>query len=256
MKRFYIIISTLLLLSLPAMSQEVGGSAVVNRPTVDARVVADTTAAIIHSEPIADVMPAEATGETDGADFNLPAMDYRGHIMPLSSHTYYYAGWYPWFLHKGLNLSLSASVFAGFGKNAYHGVGFSESISAMYATQLTPRLSLAAGGYFTNVNWAHSNFHDAGLSAVLSYRFNDHWEAFAYAQKSLVDKRRPLPLYDISNIGDRIGIGAAYHFSPSFMISVSVEKRDYPQFGPMPMDFRGGIAGSSWNDMLPGFGGY
>ena len=173
-------------------------------------------------------------------------------MMTTGFYPYYIGGWYPWMLHKGLNLNLSASVFAGVGKHAYHGVGFAQNISAMYATQLTDHLSLAAGGYFTNVNWAHSNYHDAGLSAVLSYRFDEHWEAFAYAQKSLVDKRRPLPLYDISNIGDRIGIGAAYHFSPSFMISVSVEERKYPQYGPVPM-MPSGYGNSLWSDMAPGF---
>ena len=256
MKRIVVIISAFILLCARSLAQEVGSIVVGHDPTTAEFVVTDSIQGDTRRDIVADVMPptAEPATECNTADMsmNLPPINYRGQVMTTGFCPYYIGGWYPWMLHKGLNLNLSASVFAGVGKHAYHGVGFAQNISAMYATQLTDHLSLAAGGYFTNVNWAHSNYHDAGLSAVLSYRFDEHWEAFAYAQKSLVDKRRPLPLYDISNIGDRIGIGAAYHFSPSFMISVSVEERKYPQYGPVPM-MPSGYGNSLWSDMAPGF---
>ena len=96
-----------------------------------------------------------------------------------------------------------------------------------YAVPLTGKLSLAVGGYIDNIYWAHDAFHDAGLNAVLSYKFDEHWEGYLFGQKSLVTTRMPLPLYDMGNIGDRIGAAVRYNFNPRFSIQVSVtaEKR-------------------------------
>jgi hypothetical protein len=44
----------------------------------------------------------------------------------------------------------------------------------------------------------------------------------------------PYPLYDMSNLGDRIGAAVRYNFSPSFSIQVNVESREYPSFAPPP----------------------
>lgn len=62
---------------------------------------------------------------------------------------------------------------------------------------------------------------------MLGYKFDEHWEGYIFGQKSLVNTRMPLPLYDIGNIGDRIGAAIKYNFNPSFSIQVSVsaEKR-------------------------------
>ncbi len=141
-------------------------------------------------------------------------------------------GWAPWRLHEGLNVSLSASLITSLGKNSYRGVGFGQQLSAMYLTPLTKdnRLSLTVGGYFNNLSWGHRNMRDAGLSAILDYRINDHWEAFLYGQKSLVsDKHIPRPLYDMGAVGDRIGAGVIYHVNPSFSVEVSFEHAAFPQ---------------------------
>ena len=97
----------------------------------------------------------------------------------------------------------------------------------MYAMPLTNKLSFALGGYFNNLSWAHDSYRDAGLNAVLGYRFNERWEAYLYGQESLMDKRIPMPLYDVSDIGDRIGAAVKYNVSPSFSIQLNVESRDY-----------------------------
>ena len=74
--------------------------------------------------------------------------------------------------------------------------------------------------------WANSTFRDAGLTAVLGYKFDEHWEGYLYAQKSIVTNT-PIPLYiqDLNDMGDRIGAAVRYNFSPNFSVQVSVEKR-------------------------------
>lgn len=94
----------------------------------------------------------------------------------------------------------------------------------MYALPVTDKLSIAIGGYFNNLYWTHNSYRDVGVNAVIGYRFDEHWEGYIYGQKSLVNKRMPLPLYDVSNIGDRIGAAIRYNVSPSVSVQVSVEK--------------------------------
>ena len=161
----------------------------------------------------------------------LPLLNRFGQTRSIGIYPLWWGGWYDWQLHKGLNVNLGASVFAQFGKNAWHkGAGFQQNISLMYAQPITDHLSLAVGGYFNNISWAHDSWRDAGVNAVLGYRFDDHLEAYLYAQKSLVNKAMPLPLYDMSAIGDRIGAAVRYNFSPSFSIQVSVESRKGPDW--------------------------
>lgn len=161
---------------------------------------------------------------------HLPALNTNGQVQPFHLSPLYWGGWYNWNLHRGLNINLGASVFAQFGKNAHHGAGFTQSISAMYAMPITSKLSFAVGGYFNNIYWAHDSFRDTGLSAVLGYRFNEHWEAYLYGQKSLVDNQRiPYPLYDMQSLGDRIGTAVKYNFNPNFSIQLSVEQGWMPR---------------------------
>ena len=98
---------------------------------------------------------------------HLPVLNEYGQIPPrYYYYPYAFNRWNSWELHKGLNVSLGASVFAQFGKHAYHGAGFSQNISAMYALPVTNRLSLAIGGYFNHISWMHRSFKDAGISAA------------------------------------------------------------------------------------------
>ncbi|MDO5526645.1 MAG: transporter [Prevotella sp.] len=165
----------------------------------------------------------------------LPRLNYLGQ-MAQPTHRWYgmspvYGGigWDNWELHKGLNMNLGASVFAQFGKHARHGAGFSQNIAAMYAMPLSKNLSFAAGGYLNNTYWGHDTYRDAGLSAVLGYRFNDHWEAYLYGQKSLVSSNYiPYSLYDMNALGDRIGAAVKYNVNKNFSITLSVDKEWVP----------------------------
>jgi len=163
---------------------------------------------------------------------HLPLLTQYGQMPYLSYYPMSWNGYGNWALHKGLNMNLGASVFAAFGKNAPRGAGFAQNISAMYAMPLTDKLSIAIGGYFSNMYWSHDAYRDAGINAVLGYRFNEHWEAYLFGQKSLMDKKIPMPFYDINGIGDRIGAAVKYNFNPSFSIQVSVSKESSPRIYP------------------------
>ena len=216
MKRLYLIVF-LGLAVLGIRAQETVPSAVDSIPSTTGRLVTPVYAPSLNDSFYSDSL-------------HLPVLNRFGQIP------YYYIGMYPslwggypsWYLHEGLNVNVGASVFAQFGKNAYHGAGFTQDLSMMYAAPLTKKLSMAVGGYVNNLFWMHDTFRDGGLNAVLSYRFDDHWEAYLYGQKSLVHTKMPMPLYGMSNIGDRIGAAVRYNFSPSFSIQVNVEKREYP----------------------------
>lgn len=168
-------------------------------------------------------------GRQNADTLNLPTLNMKGQV-PLM--TYPYDGWWGfnnWTLHKGLNVNLGASVFAAFGKGAPKGAGFAQDLSMMYALPLTKRLTLAIGGWVSNAYWAHDRFTDAGVSAVLGYKFDEHWEAYVYGRKSLVNKPIPYRFCTMDDLGDRIGAAVKYNFSPSFsvQVSVSMEQRDY-----------------------------
>ena len=165
----------------------------------------------------------------------LPPMNSRG---GWATGSYYRGGcwgpwdcWNDWRLHEGLNVSLSASATVGWGKYALS--GFSQGVSMMYAVPLSPKVSLAIGGYYSHFNLGHTDFNDAGVNAVLGYKMNDRWEAYVYAQKSVVTPRVPRPLYDFTNIGDKIGAEVRYNLSPSTSIGVSVWFQNVPD-GPRP----------------------
>lgn len=198
---------------------------------VSAAVVSAQENRYVGAAHVADVpngIVAEPVAAIDS--LTLPRLNMLGQVMPPLTRWYGMypmfsgLGWGSWELHKGLNMSLGASVFAQFGKHAHHGAGFSQNLSAMYAASLTDNLSLAAGGYLNNTYWGHDAYRDAGLSAVLGYRFDDHWEAYLYGQKSLVSSNIPYPLYDMNALGDRIGAAVKYNFTKSFSVTLSVEK--------------------------------
>ncbi|MCD8202503.1 MAG: hypothetical protein LUD48_02530 [Prevotella sp.] len=153
---------------------------------------------------------------------HLPNLNRYGQTV-IGMYPMNWDGWYDWELHKGLNVNIGVSAFASFGKSPWRGTGFGQSISMMYAEPITDKLSIAVGGYLDNLYWSHDSYRDAGINAVIGYKFDEHWEGYIYGQKSLVNSRMPMPFYDISNIGDRIGAAIKYNFNPSFSIQISVE---------------------------------
>ena len=158
---------------------------------------------------------------------HLPELDDRGRVMNYNYYPYYFGGtWSNWRLHEGLNLSLGASIFSQFGKHAYGGVGFAQNLSMQYATALTSRLSIAVGGYLDNMYWANTTFRDAGMTAVLGYKFNEQWEGYVYGQKSIVTNV-PIPPYlqELNEMGDRIGAALRYNITPNISVQMSVETK-------------------------------
>lgn len=167
---------------------------------------------------------------------SLPALNTYGQVGWGGIYPHAWSGLGRWDLHTGLNLSLGASVFAPIGKHHYGGAGFTQNVATMYAVPLSNRLSLAVGGYFSNISWGHGSYRDAGINAVLGYRFNEKWEAFVYAQKSLIDNKMPLPLYYMHDVGDRIGAAVRYSPNHTFSVTVSLEGRSEPNWLPaMPI---------------------
>lgn len=160
------------------------------------------------------------------------------HLGTISHHSYYspFGGWNDWSLHPGLNASLSLSATVGIGSNSRS--GFAQSLALMYATEIAPRLSLAAGGYYSHFNWGPATFNDAGLSAVIGYRFNERWEAYLFGQKSLMTPKMPMPLYYASDIGDKIGAELRYNVSPSFSVGLRVWRQSVSDARPAKLNPR------------------
>lgn len=176
----------------------------------------------------------EAVAMSTTDSLALPQLTERGTI---SRYTLWgpFGVWNDWSLHNGLNASLSLSATVGLGDNA--GSGFAQSVAMMYATELAPRLSLAFGGYYSHFNWGPAQFNDAGLTAVLGYRFNEHWEAYLFGQKSIMTPKMPMPLYYMGDFGDKIGAEVRYNVNRSFSIGVSVWHQRVPdahRFMPTP----------------------
>lgn len=163
-----------------------------------------------------EALPAE------NDSIHLPLLNMHGQV-PLMAYPYdTWWGMDTWNLHRGLNVNLGASVFASFGKGAPKGAGFGQDLSVMYAVPLTGKLSLAVGGWLSNAYWAHDRFTDAGINAVLGYKFNEHWEAYVYGRKSIMNKSVPYRFYTMQELGDRVGAAVKYNISPSCSIQVSV----------------------------------
>ena len=108
-------------------------------------------------------------------------------LAPFDAPAYGYGYGYGYGLHQGLNVQLGASAFFTSGKGLPHKGGFSQNINVTYLTPLTRdrKLWIAGGGYLNNTFWGSDSYRDAGLYAIVGYRFDEHWEAYAYGQLSL-----------------------------------------------------------------------
>lgn len=162
---------------------------------------------------------------TESEPLTLLPLTERGTIGHFPYSFTPFSGLSDWSLHPGLNGSLSASV----GWNKYWGTGFSNSISLMHANLLAPRLSYAVGVHSSHLSWGPYTVNDAGLTAMLGYRLDEHWEACLFAQKSLVQPRVLLPYYMADDIGDKIGASIRYNVSPAFSVQLSVWEGRRPE---------------------------
>lgn len=141
--------------------------------------------------------------------------------------------------------SVDLSVMAGFGKGAPHGAGFAQNIDAWYTTPLGKKGWLTAGGYLNHLNWDGINATGGGLYAELGYQFNEHWAAYVYGQKSLVNSGvggygyYGYPFYNgywgyggypgYNPFGDKLGAAVRWTPNHNFSLQISVEKDWYPK---------------------------
>lgn len=226
LKRCLLVIALSIGIPLAANAQERVGDSRVDGLTIQpaATMIPDT---MRSASPDAFVAPLN-----DDRSLALPPLTYRGTIAHYPYFGRLLTGYPNWNLHRGLNASLSASAIFGLGHNS--GSGFANSLSVMYADTITSRLSFAVGGYYSILNFGGRQLNDVGLSAMLGYRFNDHWEASAFVQKSIMQPTVPPQLYWMSDVGDKIGASLRYNFNPSFSVSLSVWNERCP-LGPMPL---------------------
>lgn len=154
--------------------------------------------------------------------FSLPPLTYRGTIATYPYLGSMFTSLGNWELHSGLNASLSASAIFGLGENS--GSGFANSMAVMYAGQLMPKLSFSIGGYSSFLDWGRHQMKDAGFTAMLNYRIDEHWEAAVFAQKSLMQPSMPLrQMWWLgSDFGDKIGASIKYNITPHFSVQFSV----------------------------------
>lgn len=178
---------------------------------------------------------------------HLPMLDNYGRVYSHYSWLYPYMGsWGLWNVHEGLNVQLGVSAFTSFGKNSFSGWG--QNLSAVYAKPINDRMSLAVGGFMNNYSTGMGTFRNAGITAVLNYRLNEHWEAFVYGQKSFMDNSSTMfshydpygygmfgygmmynPMYDMGVFGDRIGAGVTWKPTQSTSVQVQFEVRSDPR---------------------------
>ena len=149
--------------------------------------------------------------------------------------------YYGWGLHPGLNASIDLSVMAQFGKNRRPGAGFGQSLSLSYLKKASSKLWFAVGGNVNNLFWGNDSYQTANLYAALGYKFNEHWEAYIWANKQIHSNYSPLWLYPYSGYesllaghglagyGDRIGAAVKYNVNPNFSLQLSVEGVKLPQ---------------------------
>ena len=154
--------------------------------------------------------------------FSLPPLTYRGTIATYPYLGSMFTSLGNWELHPGLNASLSASAIFGLGNNS--GSGFANSVAVMYAGQIMPKLSFSIGGYSSFLDWGRHQMKDAGMTAMLNYRIDEHWEAAVFAQKSMMQPNMPLrQMWWLgADFGNKIGASIKYNINPNVSIQVSV----------------------------------
>lgn len=128
-----------------------------------------------------------------------------------------------WDLHAGFNASLGMNVSVGFGKNRLHGVGFGQDAAFLYAFPVTKRLSVAAGVYATNLQWADYAYRNVGVTALAAFQVNERLTLYGYGNKSILPQKR-LPAYPMPNFTpDKFGGMLHLKLGESASISLGVE---------------------------------
>lgn len=130
-----------------------------------------------------------------------------------------------WELHSGFNASLTMGVTCSLGKNRFPGVAFGTGLAGMYAIPITPRFTVAAGGFLNHITWQGRGGVDFGISGLAGYQLTDKISIYAYGSKTLVRNAFCPPfLYD-DYYTDRLGGMIHFDVTDHFSFSVSVEER-------------------------------
>ena len=158
--------------------------------------------------------------------FSLPPLTSRGTIAFYPQLFHLYSPFGEWALHPGLNASLSASAIFGQGKHAEN--GFANSAAFMYADNLAPKLSFAMGGYSSFLDYGSHQMKDTGLTAMLNYQWNEHWDTAIFVQKSLMQPRVTPEMWWMSDVGDKIGASVRFKPTPGFSFQFSVWNHRQP----------------------------
>jgi hypothetical protein len=158
--------------------------------------------------------------------FSLPPLTSRGTIAHFPYLYHLYSPFGEWALHPGLNGSLSASAIFGLGEHAQS--GFANSAAFMYADNLAPKLSFAMGGYSSFLDYGSHQMKDTGLTAMLNYQWNSHWDTAIFLQKSLMQPRVSPEMWWMQDIGDKIGASVRYTPAPGFSLHLSVWNQRQP----------------------------
>ena len=138
-----------------------------------------------------------------------------------------------WRLHDGFNAQFGMNLSVGLGKHAPKGVEFGQQAAFAYVVPITPKLSIAAGIYASNMDWGAWRRTDVGIGGTVAYQVNDRINLYAYGTKSFVPRandfkfrRDPFPLY-LEQQRDRIGAAAEFKIGQNAMIGISVEHSSY-----------------------------
>lgn len=140
-------------------------------------------------------------------------------------------GGYQWDLHKGMNVSLSASAFVTSGNHQYFpGSGFSTDASMMYVVPVNKKLTVAVGGYMSTNNFGRYRFNDFGVQGMAAYHFNDKLNLYAYGRYSFINPRIPYPVRAMAPFlrsSSTIGGVLDYKVMPGLRIQVGVRSDQY-----------------------------
>lgn len=171
------------------------------------------------------VRPDSMQWTSDSLPLHLPVLSsYRAQPAryPLD---WTWTGISDWELHLGFNASLTMGVTCSLDKNRFPGVAFGTGLAGMYAIPITPRFTVAAGGFLNHITWQGRGGVDFGISGLAGYQLTDKISIYAYGSKTLVRNAFCPPfLYD-DYYTDRLGGMIHFNVTDNFSFSVSVEER-------------------------------
>lgn len=187
-----------------------------------------------------DIKVAQATEDSLREERRMRELSRMANGMERSPYSYdvpYYTGmpvWggYQWDLHKGMNVSLSASAFVTSGHNQYFpGSGYSTDASMLYVMPVNKKLTVAVGGYVSTNNFGrYGSFNDFGIQGMAAYQFNDKLNLYAYGRYSFINPKIPYPVRAMAPFlksSSTVGGVLDYKVTPSIRLQVGIRSDQY-----------------------------